>query len=386
MDFSGGEIEYRKSKREEFRREALPYKIADVRDAANPEKFMDFMNGNFKNEKTLETLMFYISLFASRNTQYKYGGIWVGKPHTGKTTTVELLQKIYPGMIVRLNSDILVTKEHRRASGNEATPYAARMEGKGAAIAQETERNGILNNALWKEWTGGDTITARGLYKEPRDFIPTAQILVCTNHQPRFDAHDDATIERMIVVPFSVQHEKGKKGTVQQNTIYARLRPEYPAIVKLFAGCYIKFKNELDGAIPLSGECSNYKQNYIQEQETALDKFVNDSLDIDMSGNAFETVQAVYERYLQYYNLSADDKETLTRNRFVRYLKHDYMEINYKQKKINGDPVLCFFNIKLKPFTGKTEQPNLPEEKKKEPSRGFSPGKGSDDPPDGMPF
>jgi P4 family phage/plasmid primase-like protien len=387
MDFSGGEIEYRKSRREELRREALPYKVEDVRDAADPEKFLEFMRGNFKNEKTLETLMYYISLFASRNTQYKYGGIWVGKPHTGKTTTVELLQKIYPGMIVRLNSDILVTKERRRASGNEATPYIARMEGRGAAIAQETERNGILNNALWKEWTGGDTITARGLYKEPHDFIPTAQILVCTNHQPRFDAHDDATIERMIVIPFSVQHEKGKKGTVQQNTIYARLRPEYPAIVKFFANYYIKFKNEMDGAIPLSEECNNYKQNYVQEQETDLDKFVNDNIDIDMSGSAFETVQAVYDRYLQYYNLSADDKEALSRNRFVRYLKHDYMEINYKQKKINGEPVLCFFNVKLKPFMGKTEQPNLPEEKGGDTAgRGYNPGQGADVPPDEIPF
>jgi phage/plasmid-associated DNA primase len=376
MDFSGGKIEYRKSRREEYRREALPYKMGDVRESINPDKFLDFMRGNFKNEKTLESLMYYISLFASCNTQYKYGGIWVGKPHTGKTTTVELLQKIYPGMIVRLNSDILVTIERRRASGNEATPYVARMEGRGAAIAQETERNGILNNALWKEWTGGDTITARGLYKEPHDFIPTAQILVCTNHQPRFDAHDDATIERMIVIPFSVQHEKGKKGTVQQNTIYAKLRPEYPAIIKLFAEYYIKFKNELDGAIPLSEECNNYKQNYVQEQETDLDKFVNDNLDIDMSGNAFETVQAVYDRYLQDYNLAADDKEALSRNRFVRYLKHDYMEINYKQKKINREPVFCFFNIKLKAMTRKAVQPNLPENS----------NKGTDMPPDEIPF
>lgn len=84
MDFSGAEIEFRKSQREEYRREALPYKVADVQDANQPEKFLEFMKGNFKDEKTLESLMYYISLFASRNMQYKYGGIWVGKPHTGK--------------------------------------------------------------------------------------------------------------------------------------------------------------------------------------------------------------------------------------------------------------------------------------------------------------
>jgi phage/plasmid-associated DNA primase len=364
FDFSGGELVYRKSMPEEYRREVLPYKIDDIKHAVKPEKFSEFMKGNFKNEKTLESIQFYISLFASRNTQYKYGGIWVGKPHTGKTTLVELMTRIYPGMLVRLNGDILVTKERRRASGNEATPYVARMEGKGVAIAQETERNGILNNALWKEWTGGDTITARGLYQEPHDFIPTAQILVCTNHQPRFDAHDEATIDRMIVIPFSVQHEKGKKGTIQQTTIYSRLRPEYPAIVKHFAEYYIKFKNELGGLIPLSDECFNYKQGYVKEMETDLDKFVDANIDIDMSGNCFETVQAVYERYLKYFEYQSGDKEALSRNKFVRYLKHDYMEIDYRQKKINGEPVLCFFNVKLKPWEGKTDQPGLPEGKK----------------------
>lgn len=376
FDFSGGELVYRKSRPEEYRREALPYTIDDVKNALKPEKFIGFMKDNFKDENTLKTIMYYISLFASRNTQYKYGGIWIGKPHTGKTTTVELLTRIYPGMIVRLNGDILVTKERRRASGNEATPYVARMEGKGAAIAQETERNGILNNALWKEWTGGDTITARGLYQEPHDFIPTAQILVCTNHQPRFDAHDEATIDRMIVIPFLVQHEKGKKGTIQQTTVYSRLRPEYPAIIKHFAEYYIKFKNELGGLIPLSDECLNRKKSYIKEMETDLDKFVEDNIEIDMTGNFFETIQDVYDRYLKYFELTDADKEKLSRNKFVRYLKHDYMEIDNRQKKIDGKPVLCFFNVKLKPWEGKTEQPNLASQgqKPKEPPTSEKPG------------
>jgi phage/plasmid-associated DNA primase len=346
------------------------------------------MKENFKDEKTLESLMYYISLIPSRNTQYKYGGIWVGKPHTGKTTTVELLGKVYDGMFVRLNADILVTRDRRRASGNEATPYIARLEGKGLGIAQETERNGTLNNALWKELTGGDTLTARGLYKEPHDFTPTAQILVCTNHQPRFDAHDDATIERMVVIPFSVQHEKGKKGTLQQNTIYSRLRPEYPAIVKLFSEYYIRLKNEYEGAIPLSDECANYKNSYVKEQATELDNFVEDNIDIDMSGSAFEIVQNVYDRYLKYYDLKSDDKDALTRNKFVRYLRHDYMEINYKQKKINGEPVLCFFNIRLKPDIGQKGALQSPENGKavKQNLNSGNNSGSNEPPPDEIPF
>jgi hypothetical protein len=61
------------------------------------------------------------------------------------------------------------------------------------------------------------------------------------------------------------------------------------------------------------------------------------------------------------------------------------MEIDYRQKKIRGEPVLCFFNIKLKPFTEKTEQPSLPEEKDGA-SRVPGSGKGAEAPPDEIPF
>ena len=386
MDFSGNKIVFRKSEPEEYRRELLPYKMESVEKALNPDKFLEFMKSNFKNEETLQTLMYYLSLIPSRNTQYKYGVIFIGKTHTGKTTTIELLKDIYINMLERLPSDVLVSQNRRRLSGNEATPYIARLEGKGAAIAQETERNGYLNNALWKELTGGDTLTARGLYKEPHDFIPTSQIIMCTNHSPRFDAHDEATIDRMIVIPFSVQHKKGEKGTKSLSTILKSIKEEYPAIIKHFAQTYIDLKYNHEGAIPLSEECKNYKQNYVKEQETDLDKFVNDNLEFDMSGSTFEKVQTVYERYLAYYNLSADDKEALTRNKFVRYLKHDYLEINYKQKKIDGNPELCFFNVRLKPFEGKIEQPALKDSSKNDNSTGINNYDSYEVPPDENPF
>lgn len=375
IDFSGAQIEYRKSKLEEYRREVLPYKMDDIKNAPEPDAFWKFMRGNFKDEKTLATLMYYLSLIPSRNTQYKYGGIFVGKTHTGKTTTMELLSRVYPGMFDTIPTEIMVSKDKRRVSGNEATPYISRLEGKGVGIVKETDRNAYLNNSLWKELTGGDTLTARGLYEKPKDFIPTAQILIYTNYQPRFDAHDAAVIDRLIVVPFTVQHERGKKGTVQQTSIYAKIRPEYPGIIKLLAEYYIKLKNEHEGAIPLSPECASYKNNYITEQETDLDKFVNDNVDFIMTGDQYETIKSVYERYLVYYEfakyrddgnierIDRDSKsEAFSQNRFTRMLLHDYMEINRKQKKIGGEPILVFYHVKLRPWGGKVEQPSLNED------------------------
>ena len=158
------------------------------------------MKGNFKDEKTLQTLLYYLSLIPSRNTGFKYGGIFLGKGGTGKSTTCNIVEEIFKGMCARVKSDVLVSTGFKRASGNEANPEIAKLEGKCCAFAQETARNASLNTSFWKELTGGDTLTSRGLYRDPHDFIPTAQIIIASNYSPNFDAHDEAAISRMVAI------------------------------------------------------------------------------------------------------------------------------------------------------------------------------------------
>jgi len=365
MDFSGKEIIYRKSERDEYRRAILPYTVDQIKTALKPDRFINFMKGNFKNEKTLESLIFYLSLIASRNTKNKYGGVFIGETNTGKTTTMDIFQVVYPDMIKAIPAEVLVSKGLRQVSGNEATPHIAGLEGKGCGLASETGRNMYLNNALWKLLTGGDTLTARDLYKSPHEFVPTAQIIILTNYLPLFDSHDKATIQRMIIIPFLVEHKRGDKDLIQIDEFKEKIRPEYPAIIKYFAEYYIKLKHEYRGAIPLSDECKKYKQSYIEELDTDIDRFVKDCIEFDVSEDSFIMVQTVYERYLKYFKFTTDDagKEALTRQKFTRYFRRDYKLVGYKQKKINGNPELCFFNIKFKPDTGQTAEPRPEDDK-----------------------
>jgi phage/plasmid-associated DNA primase len=366
IDFSGSEIKYRKSLREEFRRHCLPYTMAEVK-SVNPKMFLKFMEGNFKNAATMETLLYYLSLIPSRNTQFKYGGIFIGKPHTGKTTTIELIRMILSStgndkksMIETIPAGVLITQGRRRDSGNEATPYIAMLEGKGAGVASETEKGGLLNNAQFKLLTGGDTLSARGLYQAPRSFTPTAQIIILTNHSPRFDAQDAATVDRMVIIPFSVEHKKSDNNAVSQGELINSLRHEYAGIIRLLAEYYLRLRIEFNGAIPFSDECLNYKNNYIDEQRTDLDKFVNENIEFGLGGEYFEKVEDLYNRFLKYYDISEEDaeKETLPRKKFTYLLRRDYLEMkNYKPRRF-GDKILpCFFNIKLKPFDENAERP-----------------------------
>ena len=129
---------------------------------------MKCMKGKFLTEDILKTLLFYLSLIASRREQFKFGGIFVGAEHTGKKTTMKIMGEIYPEMSAPIPREMIMS-QGRYSSSNGPNPFMARLEGAGVGISDETTRNDMLNGALWKQLTGGGMLTARGMYAPPRD-------------------------------------------------------------------------------------------------------------------------------------------------------------------------------------------------------------------------
>lgn len=360
MDFSEKEIKFRDAKPEEYRRKILPYTYEQVVKKGTPEKFIKFMESNFRNKDTLETLMYFLSLIPSRRAQFKVGGIFVGIAHTGKTTTMKVIQEIYPDMTTPIPRELIMS-QGRLSSSSGPNPYMARLEGMGAGISDETKRNDTLNGALWKQLTGGGMLTARGMYAQPRDFMPTSQIIILTNYSPKFDGKDQATIDRMVVVPFSIQHKKGEDGTMEEDELIDMLRPEFPMVVRLFAEYYIRLKLEYKSKIPLSKECEAYKADYVENQETDLDRFVNDNIEFIKDENCWVKLKDVYYRFCMFNEIELDeygkplDKEAWSQSKFTRYLRGDYNEIRIKQRKINGYPEQIVLNMRLKEWVAPEE-------------------------------
>lgn len=371
IDFSGRTIHYRNAQPEEYRMTKLPYTVDQVRTNKEPKNFLKFMSSNFENKDTLETLMYFLSLIPSRRALFKVGGIFTGITNTGKTTTMKVIQECFTNMSRPLPRSVIMQKRYE--DNGTPNPYLARLEGSGVAISDETKRNDMLDGAMWKQLTGGGMLTARGLYSQPRDFMPTAQIVILTNFSPKFDGKDQATIERMVIVPFRIQHKKGDKNTVSEDDLFAGIRPEYPSVVRLFAEYYIRLRTEYKDKIPLSKECQAYKDDYVQDQETDLDKFVTDNIDFIKDANCFVPLKDLYLRYCQYNEIDVDefgkptDREAWTQSKFTRYLKNDYQEFHVKMMKINGQAVRVAINTKLKDID--IAKKTVPTPPKKEPKQ-----------------
>lgn len=372
LDFSGKQLKVRSALPNEYRLRVLPYKVDDVMLAEKPGNFLKFMHSNFKNEDTLKTLFYYLSLIPSRCAQYKVGGIFIGTGGTGKTTTMKIISDLYPKMTTPIPRQIIMLNKDIRNYSGGAQPEIAELEGMGAGISDETQRNDMLNSAVFKQLTGGGVMKARRLYANAKEFKPTAQTIILTNYLPRFDNKDPATIDRMVVIPFSVTHKRGEdKDFKDENDIFELLRPEYPGIVKLFAEYYIHLKNDYKGKIPLSKECQSYKDDYVEDQATDLDRFVKENIEFIKDENVFTKVKDLYARYCEINDIELNekgqpvDKDAWTQNKLTHFLKSDYTEIHIKQKRFGGAPEQIIINMRLKEnpnLQKKEQQPPLPEQ------------------------
>lgn len=103
--------------------------------------------------------------------------------------------------------------EQTKANANGASPALFDLRGARFVALSETEKTARIASALLKSLTGGDPVTARKLYGDPITFLPSWLILLVTNHLPTLPANDPAVMERVRVVPFSVEIPKEERDT-----------------------------------------------------------------------------------------------------------------------------------------------------------------------------
>ena len=121
-----------------------------------------------------------------------------GPAATGKSTFLESIKAVL-GEYAR-TADFETFLSSRRTGGPRND--IARLAGSRLVASIEVDQGKRLAEGLVKMITGGDTVTARHLYRESFEFRPTFKLWLSANHAPRIYADDDAMWRRILRVPF----------------------------------------------------------------------------------------------------------------------------------------------------------------------------------------
>jgi putative DNA primase/helicase len=104
----------------------------------------------------------------------------------------------------------------------------AQLRGARFVVAVEAEQDRRLAEALMKQATGGDTISARFMRAEFFQFVPTFKIFIGTNHKPVIRGTDYAMWRRVRLIPFTVTIPPEE----QDRQLEAKLREEGAGILR----------------------------------------------------------------------------------------------------------------------------------------------------------
>ena len=125
--------------------------------------------------------------------------ILTGRGANGKTTLVKILRGVLgPDYAGDTPAETLLVK--RRSGGIPSD--LARLAGLRLVHAAELE--GQLSEAVVKNATGGDAITAREMYSSWFEYVPQFTLLITCNRLPRITGTDEAIWRRVHVIPFDV--------------------------------------------------------------------------------------------------------------------------------------------------------------------------------------
>lgn len=131
-----------------------------------------------------------------------------GVTKNGKTVFLDVMEAMLGDFAQTVPSTTLLAKKMEQHPAD-----IARMEGRRWLQLAETQQGARFDEALIKRLSGGDTITARGMGQEFREFKMAGKVHVITNHLPHIN-HDQATMRRLHLFEWSVtipENERDKQ-------------------------------------------------------------------------------------------------------------------------------------------------------------------------------
>lgn len=154
-----------------------------------------------------------------------------GFGRNGKSTLFEVLRRICGEYLVQLPIEALLS-QGRGHRDNTGSAEVTRLHGARIALSSEIPEDRRLNEALVKDMTGGDAITARRLYQNPFTFLPTHKLWMAGNHRPEIRGLDEGIWRRINMIPFDHQFPKdGEPGYRDRTAVLAELETEGPGIL-----------------------------------------------------------------------------------------------------------------------------------------------------------
>lgn len=235
---ANGTIDLRTGELRQHNRADLISKISEIKYDANAlcPLWERFIGDVFRDDGDLVNFVHRACGYTlTGDTREQLFFILHGCGSNGKSTFITVLRDILGDYETKTTTDTLVEKNNSSNTNDLAALRGARL-----VSAIETSAGKRLAEALVKELTGQDAVTARFLYQEFFTFIPVFKLWLACNHVPIIQGQDIAIWRRIRLIPFGVQFQDADHptGPYKDKALSEKLKSEHEGILAwLVRGC-----------------------------------------------------------------------------------------------------------------------------------------------------
>lgn len=268
--------------------------------------------------------------------------IWTGlSGANGKSTLINFLEQTLGDYITSVDVSLLTNK---RGSSSNASPDVVRLRGKRIFTFQEPEHDDKLRTGILKQYTGGDTIVARELFKAPISFKLQGTMIMCCNDLPSVASIDGGTWRRIRVIEFNSRFcDHPNPSKPNEFKIDPQLKMKMNNWKPYFMSILIYwYKKTLKEGIQEPSEVKRATTKYKADN----DKF-NEFFDqcLDENEHKYETNKFLYSHLAQWWSSNYPNSKIPELKELRRALKIKYG--NEIEKIING-VTQYGFNVSIK--------------------------------------
>ncbi len=254
-----------------------------------------------------------------------------GNGRNGKSTFINTIQDLLGDYGRQTNSDTFLKKKNDSGINNDV----ARLDGARFVSAVESEEGQQLSEALVKQITGGEKMSARFLRQEYFEFTPEFKVFFTTNHKPIVKGGDNGIWRRIKLVPFTVTIPEEKVDP----DLPEKLKKEMPGILKWAVdGCLMWQRDGLKDPKAVKEATDGYR-----EDMDILGPYLEENCTIHPSAKI--EAKLLYENYTKWCH---QNNEMELKNRaFYRQL-----EVRGYKKEKGAKNKTFFYGLTLNQFAG----------------------------------
>lgn len=208
---------------------------------ATCERFEQYLDEVMENQKDKIDYLLKIAAYCLTGdiSRECFFVLYGEKTRNGKGTFVETLTHLM-GTYAKTIDQASITKKSINTGGSNATPEFAKLQNARLVTVAEIADGMMLDVALIKKLTGGNTLNARQLYKEEIEYTPQFKIMIDTNFLPRMTDDTIFTSDRIHLLSFDRHFEQDER----DRQLKDKLKTEVSGIFNLLVRYWTKLEDE----------------------------------------------------------------------------------------------------------------------------------------------